>query len=664
LNMAKTATKHPSVQLRKGIEEENFTGLGDGTDENQINLLNFNRLVAHAQIVAMNATAPEEKNPKALQHARQVAEALEGEGDSIGLRLSNGLSGKSDNALLNGFGDLALSNDTRMVGAQKTQKGLDVSYVGQQFDQEAATNLEISDAIKKNFTLPDNAIIKVGDKMYARGYYNFTNKVGLAGVPIPPGMQPHLISESAFQPNKAKGASFASLEVPPNSFRSGSNVTTRGALELQKESSSIVGAMQTTYPFAIETGYIEILNGPEGDDGVDSVDGPFGTRNTVLNHELLSPGIFVSGGLFSTDFELMEQWAAYNKAKAGGGGAGNQPSLKMIFDANGDKAVDGSSIKFKDDGTLDALQCMDINVTGNDPSTVNPTCAQMFKDGAFDKAFEGRGSRDSGDVMVCGQSCMCDAACICGDTRSCGARACKCKKGECSKQPKAEGLMAVECAKCKLQKLFWKCGDLFVSDCTETGLRTYEKGVELPWSPGNGTTRCVVSKAATIPELFNFVEQHSWDEAFHGKNGKNDQRSIIGRVREIKPEATEPEIVNLFGQPIKLGSRYFIWMKDPRKTRQLVITQTPPPGRKGQPDLDGTSDTKKSRSYTIVGTFVNPHYDNGTNDIMYREGPTSDTMVGSDGASWTPCTGFNNMLGRIQFSNKVTGNATGFCKPD
>ena len=646
LNVAKNALRHPTVTPAPGIEAENFGQLGDRTligdadppSVAPINLLTYNRCVAQCLLACLNAVVDPGPGNIAVTHANDLVKALQ-EGDtSIGGRLSTQLSKKSGNELFVNFGDTANSNSLRMLGKDSVlghqDNAFDVAFLEQSSGDLGATNIVVHDSLKNLLSteLQEQLITRKGSTNFLRGYTSpaLSGLSRPVGVPLQPGDQPHLVSNKTFTNDHERGEQWKNAMVPPNGFKS----TAFAEEERTKQqagtiSAAIVGSLNLTFPLAAPYGYIQIVNGPDGTSGSAPVTGPFAGLNHVLNNELLKPpGILVAGPVFSTNLPLEQSWAKYNWEQKNGVPQGQQPTPKpdldglYKLDGSPAKEADAKQIPFKDsDGTLQSNQCKDDNVTGLDPSTVNAQCADLFTKGIFDQVYHPDGGYKNGVA-------------------------------------KADNLISVECAKCKLQAKFNACGDLSIDsgDCPVTGMRTFQKGVELP-SPSMGN--CKVSNEASVEGLSEFVKSGF---------GARMATLIADRAKQINPTNGDSQARALLSQnTLPLGAVAYIFAPKPDgKTaadKNLIWSTTAPPWIDPSEQPDGTPESASSDPYDIVGELVNPHKDGGIHDIMYRETPSSG-ILGTDTATFTPSSGFKNLLGKAQFFNKAEGYASGFCKPD
>lgn len=673
LNVAKNALRHPTISLKPGQEQETFGQLGDRSLINEapppavapINLLTYDRLFAHTLLASINAEKDGSSEGKG--HAKTMVDMLQTGADSIGGRLSDKLSAKQGNELFTNFGETANQNSLRMLGNQSTLTHNDsdfaVAYLEQTNSDIGATNIEVPGALRNLFDagLQSALFTSKGGKTYIRGYVKPGITAGApVGVPLQPGDQPHLVSNRVFSTQTSRGSAFSAAEVPPNGFRShsaaaadkaGQNATTLACAE--------VGSLNMSFPLSIPYGYIKIQNGPDGG-GSASVNGPFVGLNHVLNNELIT-GISVAGPVFadSDDKKTMEDWAKYNYNESKGIQPNPTPSAgtQGLFNLQGQAATqaDAKNIPFDPNtGALVSTTCTDMNSTGwsrSDQDVVGQ-CWDLLGDGhgpgPFDTAFHPDASYTDPNDNVAGD------------------------------------LTSVECAKCQLQHRFNACGGLTINsgNCAVTGLRTFgtptgsgfNKSGAYPSQPPMG--RCKISNEATIKDLGNFVS-----DGF----GTQLVDFIAERAKQIRPEngtlnlgAGDAQARALLqNKTWTLGEIQYLFVEEPdnktdaTKREKLVMKSSAPNWADANTQPDGTPVTKSSGSYNITGGggadepwIVNPHHDGGIHDIMYRDHPSSGINA-VDTATWTPSSGFQNLLGKLQFTNSASGTASGsFCKPD
>lgn len=665
LNVAKNALRRPDIPLNSGKEQQLYGQLGDRSLVNNagppvcppVNLLTYDRLFAQCLLACINAKADPGPGQLGVQHAQEMVDILQSGDNSIGGRLSNELSKTSGNRLFSNFSDTGSQNSLRMLGANSSLGHVDsefaVSYLEQTNADIGATNIEVLPSLRDLFpaNLQSAIFTTKGSKTYLRGYVSPSVASGAGtpvGVPLQPGDQPHLVSNKTFDSQMTRGSAFANAKVPPNGFRSKSQANeSRTNQNAATIACAEVGSLNLSFDFSAPYAYIKIVNGPDTGTGSASVPGPFAGLDHVLNNQLLNPGIYVAGPVFSSSLTLEQQWAAYNKAvKDGVNPLPPQPPLTIsangkedkLYNLQGEPATvdDAKKIPFDNDGNLVMTHCTDENSTGwsrNDPDVI-PQCWDLLGNGsgpgAFDKAYHPNAQYQDASAGT------------------------------------ASGLLAMECAKCQLQHKFNTCGSLTVNDgnCSKTGLRVPMKG-GAPWDksselPSAQMGKCKISQEGTVIQLGNWVKPGF---------GKQLEDFVAERARQINPKNGEAQARALLNQhTLNLGEIAYIYAQAPDNGKpDLEWSNNPPPWASSEVGPDGTM-ISETATYNLTQRLVNPTKDGGIHDIMYRAHPDANdpgnAITSTDVASWTPSTGWMNLLGRVQFTNTAAGTAAGFCKPD
>ena len=659
LNVAKNALRSPSVGLNSGIEIDTFGQLGDRqlpciNGHPQVNLLTYNRLMAQALMMCINANASPGPANIGLSHANSAVDSLQKGPSSIGGRLCSLLTSTSPavNPLLGNYSDTANKNSLRMLGSNSAMNRKDdewaVSYLeNPKLDQNAlaATNIAVTNLSLLPSSLQGSLIAYKNGVPYLKGYVN--PSVGSAttpiGVPMQPGDQPHLVSSQTFTSQIAPFS--LNPSVPPNGFRSTSFAQeTHTQANAKTVACSEVGSLSMTFPLSIPYGYIMVVNAPDGPYTPSSVNGPFVGLDHVLNNELLGGGILLAGPVFSTDQGKLNDWAKYNASTSNPPGLPGhsapsmpQPSTEGIYKLDGSPAKPGDMAGMPYSGSgidavADTTQCTDRNSTGwtrNDAEVVAP-CWDELNNGAFDRAYHPDGSYTTGPGADTGAG--------------------------------SGGLLAIECAKCQLQHKFNQCTDLAINsgNCPTTGLRTNSGADWRSQEAPSSQATCQISKDDTVHNLGNFVGSGFGDVL---------DTAIAQRCKQIAPKDGDTQYRNnLAGQSLVVGQTYYIYARNLDKiapgsaVNPILKMDTVPPPWVAATVPDGTP-VPKTNTYNIVMTSVNPHHDRGIHDIMYTETPASG-INGTDTATWTPSSGFGNLLGKVQFTDAANGFAGGFCKPD
>ncbi len=646
LNVAKQALIEPTVDLNSGVEADNFHYLTDPNHSSKVDLLYYNRMVGQALIVALNADQDGGPggagNPdSALSHAQGLINSLQGSASSLGGRLRSALKSTAGNPLFNEFGATANANSIRMLGNSAVvqhQNGMwDVAYM----ELGGLTNLTVPSNLTAIFGAKLSGITSVNPKdgqTYLQGYVTpaLPASLKVAGVPVQPEDQPHLVSTSAF--DGKRGDPVAGAFLPPNSFKSAAAANQEAGFTAGAVSTAIVGTMKTqgtykgNFELAAKEGYIAVVNGPDPpSSGGYLYSGPTINTDNALAQELGVPdqgnGIRAfgsSGNPFTyndgTQNGLVNQWVTYNQAYAANPAtAGSPPSTSGFFNSDGSPA---SVNDCRNITSSNGVLCTDQNSVG--AGSVSPCdTLEAQRSGPeprspFDVAFNHSGSYQS-------------------------------------PPPGGGGMMAVECVKCNLHGQWNSDACATANGCPVTGLRKFARGAELPYTSG---PLCKVSSEADAISLLNFVDPGNSGAVV---NELIDHALMISPNHPNGTARTRAEVRSLLaGKTLNLGDVYFL--HNDATSGDLVFDQTLPRGFKGW-QADQTPRTLTSGQYNLVLTFVNPHHDFGIHDILYRDYPGGG-VNGVDNAIWTPGSCYNNNCGKLQFTNTASGTACGFSKPD
>lgn len=144
---------------------------------------------------------------------------------------------------------------------------------------------------------------------------------------------------------------------------------------------------------------------------------------------------------------------------------------------------------------------------------------------------------------------------------------------------------------------------------------------------------------------------------------RNFQHKLIERVRQIKPEATDGEVLAVLNsRKMPLNTVLFLYMKDPKGARTLVLTDEEPPAYTLAPagtvrDIpDGDRLAPYYAEYVTWYRQINCLRDGGAEIIQFfgwAGFPSVDQLIASDAMLWTPSSGANGCLGLLEFQNMV-----------
>ncbi|MBX9690447.1 MAG: hypothetical protein K2X27_27275 [Candidatus Obscuribacterales bacterium] len=708
LNVAKQAILQPSVasdqldsELGKALAPAtSYQNAAGATVSSGVNLLTFNRMVAQAILVALNADA----EGQGSENARDLFNFLEGDQtNSLGAKLKKLLS--DDDAWAERDYNQVEGNVLRMLGTQGAPQyqssDFKVAYMNQQNGDFKGANVDMSSYVSptstflpiKDYsnstraTLDSAAFTKQSPSdstSYLSGYTGITigsgaSAVTFYGVPTNPNMQPHLVSTSKFaqqlsQPNADKVA------LPPNAFQIGAIATvTQGGNSSQAHvlSVSTIGTPNVGPPFQMQIpgGYLIIDNSDTA-----SFTGDTPNTDNVAADEL-GTGILVdkATGYFSFGSDangkgnLIDQWQAYdhdsdpNKFQPD---PNADPPYKNIYDRNGAELKDAKAaamipyVPHPSPSNPPWILCTD----NNSSSGGDPLCEQLATAPAnglcsFDKAYHpnslnNNGSQQSTSQATAGEMAQCKVIDLYGPT------------------PHGGGPV-----------------ETYNSSFGPTGMRYYGSGLpsptnQYPWQGTNGgfgmspdgpggfqshahrNDHCQVTRDGTVQELFQQIE--SVNAANRTVTNNASSTSVIAfmkqRMKEIKPSASDTEIQGILDRRLALGSKYYIYLSGGNLTMD-----TNGPAVKTSRTPDG-KEHKITGTYTILEGVANPYYSYGIHDRLFTTwgagangtggtlgratlDPGSDISA-TDSASFQPASGAYGLLGVIKFSETSQANGS------
>jgi len=279
LNIAKNAmkTKDPGDRVAISLSDPKYADFkycADPISSNEINLRTYNRAVAQALLVAMNA---EQETTAGATQANPHAQTVLANLNALGLELNNKLK---DPKIVSFFSQdnkgNQFSNDTRMWG----NNGVNAqnAVVSRYMKHGESTNVYFYGATLAGLNLPGNWSSKGTDKKpppsstgsYLRGYeaMSVPGVGNVMGVPVFPQQNPHLVALADFQ---SPNANPPSTTIPPNSFSiSTSSKEGKTGLMGGAVAAAIIGSVMSNagnsgaanfqFPAAIPGGYLEIEN--------------------------------------------------------------------------------------------------------------------------------------------------------------------------------------------------------------------------------------------------------------------------------------------------------------------------------------------------------------------------------------------------------------------
>ncbi|MBU6453839.1 MAG: hypothetical protein KGS72_18820 [Cyanobacteria bacterium REEB67] len=336
LNVARLALKRGTVAV-SSLSTSDQAEFGGLATSGQITLLNYNRLVAQAMMVAKNAEN-EGAPTNAKSNAIATANAVKAIGNSLKASLTASLASTAANSLGGDFNAIAGSNNTKMWNGSTVAC---VTPITQGYLKTGGSTNIIWDANTQNafgawapaHATPDlsagnnpNSADVLGASVgggaqYMPGYVNnsfLSGSVVLAGIPVFPNTKPHLVDIGQFNSDLTKNAAFAAdPNVPPNAFQTNARATEAKSGNLASSvACAVVGVLTNDYKASLPRGFVRISNGPDavatnGSFGVPISDG----TNDIFNNQLFNgSGITTNGssGVFTTTPSYLSDWAQFN----------------------------------------------------------------------------------------------------------------------------------------------------------------------------------------------------------------------------------------------------------------------------------------------------------------------------------------------------------------
>lgn len=282
----------------------------------KITLLTFNRLVAQAILVSMNAQT--DPTPQSLSNAKRVWSDIE----QIGKQFARAFD--DPNELGPYFYQMANANNRKMFGqAVVTPTEVSTAFLKPGYSSNIffdPGSLPDPKLISK-IPLSKGQITAAGGQKYVAGYVPIDLAgVSIYAVPVFPQQTPHLISH----PDFLAATKPPSESSPPNSFKVDA-VSKDKQNALKSLAAAVVGAVEEGYPAAIPGGYLEIVNlsGKQVPGGWRT---SYDSSMSIFDREIYYGLQASSSGAFSDVPGEVPAWAAYN-ASVGSDANGHDSAL-------------------------------------------------------------------------------------------------------------------------------------------------------------------------------------------------------------------------------------------------------------------------------------------------------------------------------------------------
>lgn len=683
VNVAKHALRDPSKDALSFSNPDvgtNFAVYGESP--HNLNLLNYNRLVMHAALVAFNARA--EGTSQAAQNAKKVWLALN--------EVAQHIRKTQESAANMGgyFTTMAASNNVKMLGQNRIAlRGYDVGFMKRGGSANILLDETVLTAAGASNEIPVNDDGRSsGGKKYVGGYKPFFVSINgetlvFTAVTNGPDDRSHLVTWTDFDKEKTDdfitGRSYPKNTLPPNSYRTGSSSKEmKTSTNAGATAAAIVGTLDRSYPMNMQYGYLIIRNGQSAP----SPAGPMGLQgNDVFCHKLAGNGIVTSGNasddyfcepvkyedaknlqlsgqaapmnltetevanlLNSTDAQAysnyIDYWAAYNAMKAGR--ASNFPrgwdppphtvvesSLKLIHHADGSAITEADLRRIhKNANTL----CRWPDYDDNAPASKD-VCKQQIN--AFKTAYNEFGDKDSSPNIT------------------------------------ENGWTCLEYFKSTVQQSRVNCTGATTVNAPgiKSGMKWFDHGKKYA-APGEAAYNFGVPKSAY--EYLEMIDKVPGGDSC-GKSSVIDK--VFNRCKEIIPGLSRDSLISaLKSKTLPLGATMYLYSGG----SGLTLSEQPPSWIVPNTQPDGAA-SDCGTSYNVIGNLVNASSEppNGriTGDNANRIDPGTDGLYPgwnyrvspkawcADQAIWTPSSGYNHLLGVLDFSNSCSGGGR-FCEPN
>lgn len=680
LNIAKNAMNKTNPLISVSLpgssgQYGDFVALADPPGSNSINLLTYNRCVAQALLVAMNAT--QEDTPAAKAHATEVINALNALGTELKDKLTNP-------ALVQYFAQV--NNDTRMWG-NKGLNAQDSTYKIAFMKHNESTNVYFTPSMLSQapitLTPPSNwqtigtskvPVINPSTGGYIRGYenLNFPGIGSIMGVPVFPQQNPHLVALADFNNPAISGP--PSDKIPPNAFSVAASSTEAktgvmgGAIAAAIIGSSVTkaggGAANYDFPAAVPGGYLAIVNLPSANLPAGGIAVP--NDDNIFNNELyLGPGIDITttstGAAYSnTDMGANAAWAAYNSSSAtnpdGGLPAGSAGGF--VADSRG-----------KNDNLYPPTHGHPLSemYTANNPNGV----AQNPPDLAALLTIRNR-STNCLDQMNTGPNYYLSGTCLTYLPSFL----------QTFNRPMPSGggastglFTSVDLAKGQVIAAFQSgARGVTVTGSTNQGLPPsgmglFANGVGAAYPQPAYNPNGSIQTLGNIDQLLTQVT--TGNQLVPSCSKANIIKALTQRCYEIKPTATAAEINALWQTPLPIGQTAYIYLDPATKNLKAfgqaqapstLVANSQPDGAPLDPQLNCESDYSLDNGIVDVAKGGGHAADDNLHDRPYTQ-ISGSGLHGQDHATLVLSSGFNNLLGQLSFSNTTSG-VENFSRPN
>lgn len=622
LNVAKQSLVKPTIDV-KAVGTPEFSGLGENKSD-QISLLNYNRAVAQTMMVALNAQ--EENTDLAFNRAKLLNLQLEKLGTALAEAITTGSS------LNNAFDQLLTLNNTRMLGGLSSrERQIRCAFM----KPEQSTNVwfapeSLPDVdINKYLNTAADAQKSASGQPYLRGYMPLKFRdVTIVGTPVFPATLPHLVSTAEFQSSQVlPDLGVPKTSIPANSFTGGANseqVSTKNFVG--SVACAIVGCARRDFVARIPMGYLKIVNKP----GIGGAEVEYGAiitdgDNDLFNKELFAPSSITESenGVFTTDKPQLAAWIAYNNS-SGDDEYGHNGSIRP--DVLG---YDIGLMHYGDTGGQKATMKELLDIKAQLCS-----CNHLMYSGSLGGPCKNNAPKWRSNYK---------------------------RSSKLANYTAARPFMLVEDVKRQILVARSQPGERSQAvdidkpkDPSGLMLFTHSENYPMPAAPMQ------FAKLGSPWQLMNQVGPCASTRAGMAFN------DIYKKCQQIRPGTTEAEIIAaLDSKKLPMGTSLYLYLD---KDDKFVMDATGPI-YKTAIEPDGTRSPEACQvSYEINNLSVNTarggvlaDADVGFDDAPFSRCPNK--PLGIDRAVWTPSSGYQNLLGVLEFENDLSGSGQ-WCAPN
>ncbi len=481
--------------------------------------------------------------------------------------------------------------------------------------------------------------------------------------------------------------------VPPNAFlvyatlNNSSGATTP---QMLSSISGVAGSWNQTYQPSISNGYMQVSNAAGiGFPGIPNMLNP---TDSVLNNELMTGVFIANNSAFSTDQNLLNQWVQYNNS----GQQGTSPSNVGVFNASGSNATASDLAGITALGQNDASgnsvsECTWLSFTG---ATAESPCQALAS--AFQTAY---GSNSNTGLPAESLIAVEAAKAQVINNYSNFINVYFASGTSWGSTPSDYVIEASTTP------------DYYnVSGTTatigSTGLQVFnhnaayitQSATNQAWSAVGDVTTVVnstvsISKAGSIWSYLNDVQngartalvypltadsngnviseskfQTALQNALNSASSTSTPiGSIINRIIQLEPNKSVATLASdiynvLVNTQIPMDSSFYISVnyhgtKESDGTYPIQLSMQAPAGyNASSPQVADGNARVFVNSYSVIGLSVDTYHELGIHDQLFTN--YSGNLMGNDSVTWTPSSGYNNLVGNLTFSNYLTGQET------